>query len=141
VEAFDDVLLGPQTQAPHEQCGDLLLRDRDNHWTYQFAVTVDDQRHEIDLVIRGADLLASTGRQIRLARMLGRARPPVFMHHPLLLKPSGEKLSKSNRDTAVRELRSRGDTPAEVIGRAAAAAGLIENRRALTVSEIVALFA
>ena len=77
-EAFVDGLLGLQRQSPADHCGDLLLRDRDGHWTYQFAVTVDDMRDGITLVIRGADLLASTGRQMRLARMLGRADPPLF---------------------------------------------------------------
>lgn len=143
VETFEDGLLGPQAQDPARQCGDLLLRDRDHHWTYQFAVTVDDIRQGIDLVIRGADLLASTGRQIRLARMLGRATPPVFLHHPILLKPSGDKLSKANRDTGVRDLRGAGTAAAEVIGRAAAAAGLVEQQeqpRAMTVTDIVELF-
>ncbi len=124
VERFDDGALGPQAQEPALQCGDLLVRDRDGHWTYQFAVTVDDVRQEIDLVIRGTDLLSSTGRQIRLARMLGRQHPPVFLHHPLVRHPSGEKLSKSSGDAGVRELRAAGVSAAEVLDRAAAAAGL-----------------
>jgi glutamyl-Q tRNA(Asp) synthetase len=124
-EDFVDALLGKRSQDPSEQCGDLLLRDRDGQWTYQFAVTVDDCRQKIDLVIRGADLLSSTGRQIRLARMLGRAKPPVFLHHPILLKPGGEKLSKSSGDTGVRELRAAGTSPEDVIGRAAHAVGLL----------------
>ena len=68
VERFVDARLGPQAQDPAAQCGDLLLRDRLGQWTYQFAVTVDDRRHGVDLVVRGVDLLPSTGRQIRLAR-------------------------------------------------------------------------
>ena len=58
-------------QRREETCS---IRDRLGQWTYQFAVTVDDTEQHIDLVIRGADLLASTGRQIRLARLLGRTR-------------------------------------------------------------------
>jgi glutamyl-Q tRNA(Asp) synthetase len=118
VERFDDARLGRQEQTPAAQCGDLLLRDRDGFWTYQFAVTVDDGRQGVDLVIRGEDLLASTGRQIRLGRMLGRRHPPVFLHHGLLLKTTGEKLSKSSGDTGVRELRAAGLTAAEVLERA-----------------------
>ena len=64
-ERFDDGLLGPQRQDPSRQCGDLLLKDRHGNWTYQFAVTVDDLDQGIDLVIRGQDLLESTGRQMR----------------------------------------------------------------------------
>jgi len=117
-EVFDDARLGRLEQTPASQCGDLLLRDRDGFWTYQFAVTVDDVRQGIDLVIRGEDLLPSTGRQIRLARMLGRRDPPVFLHHPLLLRTDGEKLSKSHGDTAVRELRAAGLTASDVLERA-----------------------
>ncbi len=125
VERFDDALLGPQAQDPAAQCGDLLLRDRLGHWTYQFAVVVDDLRQDVDLVIRGADLLGSTGRQLRLGRLLGRNRPPVFLHHPLIRKPSGEKLSKSSGDTGIRELRAAGLDPADVLGRAAWLTGLL----------------
>jgi glutamyl/glutaminyl-tRNA synthetase len=76
---------------------------------------VDDWRQEIDTVIRGVDLLPSTGRQIRIARLLGRRQPPGFLHHPLIMKTPDQKLSKSDGDTGVRDLRARGWTPAEVI--------------------------
>ena len=121
---------GTVTQVPAEQCGDLLLRDRNGNWTYQFAVVVDDMRHGVDLVIRGEDLLSSTGRQIRLARMLGRERPPVFLHHPLIRKPDGAKLSKSSGDTGIAELREAGVRPEAVLGEAAWLTGLIGERRA-----------
>ncbi len=75
---------GRKAQTPASQCGDVLVRDRHGNWTYQFAVTVDDWRQGIDLVVRGMDLLSSTGRQIHLARLLGRERPPVFLHHQLI---------------------------------------------------------
>jgi glutamyl-tRNA synthetase/glutamyl-Q tRNA(Asp) synthetase len=140
IEAFVDGIVGPQHQSPADDCGDLLLRDRDGHWTYQFAVTVDDARDGVTLVIRGADLLSSTGRQIRLARMLGRVEPLLFLHHPLILNPSGEKLSKSSGDTGVRELRAAGVDPADVIGRAAAAVGLLPQARPVRAEEVGALF-
>lgn len=140
VERFEDGLLGPQAQEPALQCGDLLVRDRDAHWTYQFAVTVDDVRQGIDLVIRGTDLLSSTGRQIRLARLIGRETAPVFVHHPLVRKAGGGKLSKSDGDTGVRELRAAGVAAGEVIGRAAAAVGLIDAPRSLPASHLASLF-
>jgi glutamyl-Q tRNA(Asp) synthetase len=139
-ESFTDARLGVLSQNPAEQCGDLLLRDRSGNWTYQFAVVVDDERHGVDLVIRGEDLLASTGRQIRLARMLGRDRPPVFLHHPLIRKPDGAKLSKSSGDTGIGELRRAGATPGAVLGRAAWLTGLIEEPRELKADELSALF-
>ena len=116
-EVFEDARLGIQRQEPAAQCGDLLLRDRHGNWTYQFAVTVDDWQQGIDLVIRGADLLPSTGRQIRLARLLGRERPPVFLHHPLIMKTPDRKLSKSDGDTGVRDLRARGWTVRQIVAR------------------------
>ena len=114
IERFDDLLLGTQQQEPAAQCGDVLVRDRHGNWTYQFAVVVDDWRQGINLVVRGVDLLASTGRQIRLARLLGRERAPAFLHHPLIMKTADRKLSKSDRDTGIRELRARGWTRDEV---------------------------
>ena len=122
LEAFDDAIVGRQVQDPALQCGDLLVRDRLGNWTYQFAVTVDDLADGITDVIRGQDLLASTGRQIRLARMLGRSTPPRFHHHPLIIGPDGEKLSKSRGDSSLRELRHAGVTPGEAIARATALA-------------------
>jgi glutamyl-Q tRNA(Asp) synthetase len=134
VEAFDDLVLGRQAQEPSDQCGDVLIRDRRGNWTYQFAVSVDDWRQKIDLVIRGADLLDSTGRQIRLGRMLGREHPARYAHHPLIMKSPDQKLSKSDGDTGVRDLRGRGWTPADVLAAArssisAAAPGAVPHRR------------
>ena len=123
--AFDDLRLGRQVQVPSEQCGDLLARERAGHWTYQFAATIDDFEQGVDLVVRGEDLLDSTGRQIQLARLLGRPEPARFLHHPLILGPDGAKLSKSARDTGIRELRSDGWTPRRVLGAAAHAVGLV----------------
>ena len=124
VERIDDLRHGLQAQQPSEQCGDMLIRDREGNWTYQFAVTVDDMEQGVTLVIRGDDLLASTGRQIKLARLLGRDVPPRFLHHPLIMKSPVQKLSKADRDTSVRDMRASGLTPGGVIARALHAAGL-----------------
>ena len=140
IESFDDATLGAMTQAPSEQCGDLLLRDRNGNWTYQFAVVVDDERQGVDLVIRGEDLLSSTGRQLRLGRLLGRERPPVFLHHPLIRRPDGAKLSKSSGDTGIGELRRAGATPSTVLGRAAWLTGVIDEPRELAPGELPGLF-
>jgi glutamyl-Q tRNA(Asp) synthetase len=139
-EQFTDMLLGDQRQDPRAQCGDMLLKDRLGNWTYQFAVTVDDLEQNVDLVIRGQDLLASTGRQIRLARMLGRSTPPAYMHHPLIRHGSGAKLSKSNRDTGVRDLRAAGMSPGHVLGQAAHLTGLTDVARELSAEDLGSLF-
>jgi glutamyl-tRNA synthetase/glutamyl-Q tRNA(Asp) synthetase len=138
-ERFGDLALGPLRQDPTLQCGDLLLRDRTGNWTYQFAVVVDDLRHGVDLVIRGRDLLESTGRQIRLARMLGRAAPPTYLHHELLRKATGEKLSKANRDTGIRELRAAGLSAADLLGEAALRVGLLRARQPVSPRDLGAL--
>src|SRR5258706_12100129 len=119
---------------------DLLLRDRDRNWTYHFAVTVDDIEQRVTHVIRGEDLRSSTVRQLQLRRMLGVAASPAYVHHPLVLKPNGEKLSKSAGDTGVRELRRAGMRAEDVIGRAAAAVGLIDGPQTLAAADVAALF-
>jgi glutamyl-tRNA synthetase/glutamyl-Q tRNA(Asp) synthetase len=139
-EPFVDGRLGPQEQDPAHQCGDLLLRDRLGQWTYQFAVVVDDWRHQVDLVVRGEDLLPSTGRQLSLGRLLGRAAPPVFLHHPLIRKPGGEKLSKAAGDTGVRELRAAGTSPETVLGQAAALTGLLPRAEPIEPHDLAKLF-
>jgi glutamyl/glutaminyl-tRNA synthetase len=139
-EPFTDALLGEQEQNPAAQCGDLLVRDRLGNWTYQFAVVVDDLRHAVDLVVRGADLLSSTGRQLRLGRLLGRDRPPVFLHHPLINRPDGTKLSKAGGDTGLRDLRAAGARAPSVLGRAAWLTGLLPQPRDLCVEELADLF-
>jgi glutamyl-tRNA synthetase/glutamyl-Q tRNA(Asp) synthetase len=140
-ESFDDLRLGPQLQSPFTQCGDVLVRDRLGHWTYQFAVTVDDFDQGVDVVIRGEDLLASTGRQLRLAQLIGRRTMPQFYHHGLVHHPDGEKLSKSRGDTGVRELRAAGMTPAEVLGTSAVLGGLKRDPRPITIDEVAAILA
>lgn len=140
-ERFADAFLGEQTQDPSKQCGDLLLRDRHGQWTYQFAVTVDDMRHGVNLVVRGEDLLASAGRQIRLAHMLGRKNPILFAHHALISDEGGEKLSKKQAAPAVRELRAGGRQAEEVLGRAAFAVGLVAQDRPMGRDQAIALVA
>jgi glutamyl/glutaminyl-tRNA synthetase len=131
---------GLRVRLDDEPSGDLLVRDRDGHWTYQFAVTVDDTRQGITLVIRGLDLADSTGRQVALARLLGRQSPPAFFHHPLIVDSAGRKLSKSAGDTGVRELRAAGLPPATVVGMAAAAVGLIDAQAPIPAAAVSSLF-
>jgi glutamyl-Q tRNA(Asp) synthetase len=138
---FVDLRRGAERQVPAEQCGDLLARDRAGNWTYQLAVTVDDLDQGVDLVIRGEDLLASTGRQIQLARLLGRAAPPRYLHHGLVRRPDGSKLSKASRDEGVRDLRAAGWSSERVLGAAARAGGLVAAERPLAADELGELFA
>ena len=117
-ESFVDGLLGSASQDPSRQCGDLLIRDRHGNWTYQFAAAIDDYLQDISHVIRGVDLLSSTGRQIRLARLAGRVTPASFRHHGLVMRTPTQKLSKSDGDTGVRDLRRQGWSVEAVIAQA-----------------------
>jgi glutamyl/glutaminyl-tRNA synthetase len=123
-EVWDDVLLG-QRRGAVAMDGDLLVRDRNANGTYALCVVVDDLRHGVDLVVRGEDLVEATAAQIRLGRLLGREEPPRFSHHPLIRRPDGSKLSKADGATAVGDLLDAGPAVSELIGRAAAAVGLL----------------
>ncbi len=138
-ERWVDLLAGPMADEPAAS-GDLLVRDRLGNWTYAFCVVVDDMRNDIDLVIRGRDLLHATAEQIRLARLLGRGTPPRFLHHPLVRKASGAKLSKADGDTAVRALLDTGYTPAALFGLAARLAGLREDDAPIEPAALGSLF-
>lgn len=92
--AFDDGLRGRVRQDVHAEVGDFVLRRADGYWAYQLAVVVDDGDQAITDVVRGADLLDSTARQILLQQALG-LPTPRYLHLPLLLEPDGVKLSKS----------------------------------------------
>ena len=122
-ETWTDLALGARS-GPVAASGDLPIRDRHGNWTYALCVVVDDLRHEIDLVIRGEDLLDSTPSQVRLGRLLGRPAPPWFLHHPLIRRPDGRKLSKADGATGIRDLRAAGCTPNQLRGAAALAIGL-----------------
>jgi glutamyl-tRNA synthetase/glutamyl-Q tRNA(Asp) synthetase len=138
--SFNDIRLGVQQQTPANDCGDVLVRDRFGHWTYQFAVTVDDRDQQIDVVVRGEDLLSSTGRQILIARALGRSLPPTFFHHTLLRNPDGRKLSKAAHDTSLRELRAAGASASQLIGEAAFRCQLQTTPAPLAAADVVRLF-
>ncbi len=98
---FDDRGYGPQQQNPAHQCGDMVVRRADGLFAYQLAVVVDDADQGVTDIVRGADLLASTGRQILLQRALNYPQPR-YMHIPLLTGPDGAKLSKQNGAEEIR---------------------------------------
>ena len=92
---FVDAVLGPQSQDIATEVGDFVLKRADGCWAYQLAVVVDDAAQGITDVVRGADLLDSTPRQILLQRALGLATPR-YAHLPLVTDATGNKLSKSD---------------------------------------------
>ena len=102
---FNDAVMGRQTQNIERQCGDFILRRRDSLFAYQLAVVVDDALQNITEVVRGADLLDSTARQIYLQQQL--AYPtPGYCHLPLAIDATGNKISKSEGAAKV-DIRNR----------------------------------
>lgn len=91
--AFEDRWQGLQRQNLAAEVGDFVLKRADNQWAYQLAVVVDDTDAGITHVVRGADLMDSTARQIYLQRCLG-VPTPVWLHVPVVTNDAGEKLSK-----------------------------------------------
>ncbi len=105
VNDFMDRRLGKQTQDLNRQVGDFVLRRADGLFTYQLAVVVDDQVQGVTHVVRGADLLSNTARQIHLQRSLG-YETPHYLHLPLVTNTAGEKLRKQTQAVAI-EMHSR----------------------------------
>ncbi len=111
---FDDRCLGPQSAVAGRDFGDFLVWRKDDVPSYQLACVVDDADLGITEVVRGADLVRSTFRQILLYRALGQPVPD-FYHCPLMLDEKGVRLAKRHDALSLRALRERGVTPAEII--------------------------
>jgi glutamyl-tRNA synthetase len=108
---------------PRGGVDDFVLRRADGTASYQLAVVIDDIAMQIQRVVRGADLLPSTMRQVALYRALNRPAPS-YVHVPLVLAPGGERLAKRTRPVSIADLRARGVSPETVIGALGASAGL-----------------
>ncbi len=122
---FHDLLQGEIAADPGREVGDFVVRRKDGVAAYQLAVVVDDAAMKISHVLRGADLLSSTARQILLYEALG-AEQPLWTHVPLLLGPDGERLAKRHGAVSLRELRARGVPARRVVGWLAATCGLAD---------------
>ncbi|OYY95636.1 MAG: tRNA glutamyl-Q(34) synthetase GluQRS [Hydrogenophilales bacterium 28-61-23] len=115
---FNDLLAGRVACAVADECGDFVLLRADGVFTYQLAVTVDDAELGITHIVRGADLLASTPRQIVLQQALGYPTP-TYLHLPVALNDDGGKLSKQTLAAPLRD-----DDPLPALLRAAQFLGL-----------------
>src|SRR5690606_16997947 len=109
VYPFEDRLQGQQRQHLGREVGDFVIRRRDGLCAYQLAVVLDDAWQGVTDVVRGADLLDSTSRQLYLQELLGLPQPR-YLHVPLIIQPDGHKLGKRYRSPPLQ--------PAEEIGRA-----------------------
>jgi glutamyl-tRNA synthetase len=112
---FVDRNLGPQRFVAGEDFGDFPVWRRDDVPAYQLAVVADDVAMRITEVVRGADLLLSTARQILLYRALGQSLPEWF-HCVLVVDERGERLAKRHDALSIRAIRQQGGMPAQVLG-------------------------
>jgi len=110
---FTDLHLGPQRITAGRDFGDFIVWRRDDVPAYQLAVVVDDAAMGITEVVRGADLLKSTARQILLYRALG-LQIPEFYHCDLVRDEAGVRLAKRHDSLSIRQLRDGGWTPEQV---------------------------
>ena len=111
--AFTDSALGPHAETAGRDFGDFLVWRKDGLPSYQLACVVDDAAMGVTEVVRGADLLTSTCRQLLLYRALGLAAP-AFHHAPLMTDVNGIRLAKRDDATSLRGLRASGATPTEL---------------------------
>lgn len=137
--SFTDRVFGRMTERVDQAVGDFVLKRRDGLYAYQLAVVVDDLAMGIDDVVRGADLLASTARQIQLIEALG-GRPPAYAHVPLIVRSPGEKLSKRDQALTLRSLREEGARPEAVTGYLAFSLGLIDRPEPCRPADLISHF-
>jgi glutamyl/glutaminyl-tRNA synthetase len=122
---FDDGACGPQRAIAGRDFGDFIVWRKDDTPSYQLATVVDDAELGVTEVVRGADLIKSTFRQLLLLRALGWPAPG-FLHAPLMLDERGHRLAKRSDALAVRTLRQQGATPESILAKFAADLGAPE---------------
>ncbi|MCD1261453.1 tRNA glutamyl-Q(34) synthetase GluQRS [Paenibacillus athensensis] len=135
---FDDALLGPQLYTG-DSLGDFVVKRADGMFSYQLAVVVDDAAMGITDVLRGADLLDSTPRQLALYAALG-LPAPRFAHVPLLADAAGERLSKRDKSLTLAALREAGVPAERLLGALAYTAGWIDRPEPVKAGELIPAF-
>jgi glutamyl-tRNA synthetase len=136
---FHDGVMGDCCYDPAAETGDFVVRRKDGAAAYQLAVVVDDAAMRMTHVVRGADLLSSTARQILLCGAL-QLPVPQFVHVPLMLGADGERLAKRHGAVSLGELRDAGVPAARVCGWLAATCGLAEAGEEIDLAELVTRF-
>jgi glutamyl-tRNA synthetase len=133
---FQDRFAGPQSFQVDQQLGDFVVWNRNDEPAYQLAVLLDDHAQGINEVLRGADLLPSTSRQLLLHEALS-LLPPSYAHLPLVRGGDGRRLAKRHGDTTLRFFRENGWSPQKVVGLLAFWSGLGPQGGEATPSELL----
>ena len=136
--SFLDGLQGEVRENLARECGDFILRRSDGVYAYQLAVVVDDAAGGVTEIVRGADLLRSTPRQLWLQEQLGFPHPHYY-HVPLLCAPDGRRLSKREHDLDLGALRQT-LTAEQLLGKLAFLAGLLDRPEAASAAELTREF-
>jgi glutamyl-tRNA synthetase len=137
IVAYDDGAMGRVEQDLARDVGDFVVRRADGVFAYQLAVVVDDRAMGVTDVVRGADLVTSTARQIWLAGALG-GEAPRFTHVALVVAPDGARLEKRTGGVAVRELRAVGMTAERLLGELGFGLGLAASNAPTTARALAA---
>ncbi len=133
---FEDRIIGHISQSLNREVGDFVIKRADGLFAYQLAVVVDDGVMGITDVVRGADLLDSTARQIELFEALSYPIPN-FWHVPMMLDDSGARLSKRDGADSLEVWQQQGKSAEAVVGYLAFTAGLIAEERTISTLELV----
>jgi len=129
---FTDGVCGLQTIDVQQQVGDFVVSTKAGLPAYQLAVVVDDARQGVTEVIRGDDLIRSTGRQLWLYRLLGLEPPQRYLHVPLVFGQDGRRLAKRHGDTRLATYRQQGVDPSRIVGLIAYWCGMGERPTPMT---------
>ena len=137
---FTDRIAGPVAQHVAAEVGDFIVRRSDGLVAYQLAVVVDDALMGVTQVVRGADLLSSTPRQLALFDALGYPRPREYAHVPLVVDAAGARLAKRTAATGLAALRAGGAEVRTVLGALAASCALWPSQTPASPADLLAAF-
>lgn len=139
---FMDGILGSQQQMLVTECGDFVIKRADGLFAYQLAIVLDDIKHHVTDVVRGADLLDSTARQIYLFNLFAAeasAENPTFWHMPLLTDAQGRRMAKRDDSDSLAEWQAAGKTPEQLIAQFANELGLLDKSvQAISAQDLLA---
>ena len=134
---FDDLLQGRQSEHLPSDVGDFVVMRADGLFAYQLAVVVDDLDQGITDVVRGADLLGSTARQLYLAKLIAPSGNPIrYWHVPLVNDESGERMAKRDGSYSASQWQKSGRTAEQLVGEFAHQLGFIEQVKSLSAGEL-----
>ncbi len=139
VIGFTDGCLAAQQENLSQQCGDFVIKRADGLFAYQLAIVVDDMEQGVTDVIRGADLLESTARQLYLMQQL---QPdfsaPHYWHVPLMLDAQGERLAKRDGAKSIAEWQAEGRDQNQLVAYLANSVGLIDQIPSISAEQLLA---